>query len=138
MDLKQKLLQYGLLFLRIGLGLSIFFHGLPKMMGGMEAWTYVGSSMSNFGITFAPAFWGFLAAFAETVGGIMFALGFLFRPFAVLLAGNMAIALSTHLFAGDSYMVFGHAMDLLIVYISMIFIGPGIYSVDYKLFPKIA
>ncbi|MDI3504933.1 MAG: putative oxidoreductase [Bacteroidota bacterium] len=138
MELKQKFLHSGLLFLRVALGISIFLHGIPKMMGGVETWSYLGSSMSYFGITFAPAFWGFLAAFAETVGGVLLALGLFFRPAAILLAGNMTVALATHLFAGDNFMVYGHALDLLIVYFSLIFIGAGEYSLDKKFFPKIA
>ena len=62
---KDDLLQVGLLILRIGIGISIFFHGLPKIMGGPETWTAIGGTMSNLGINFAPTFWGFMAAFAE-------------------------------------------------------------------------
>jgi len=98
----------------------------------------IGGTMSNFGIDFAPAFWGFLAAFVESVGGLLFALGLLFRPAALLLAGNMAVALITHVVAGDNFMIFGHAMDLLIVFAASILIGAGKYSLDAKLFPKIA
>jgi putative oxidoreductase len=94
--------------------------------------------MSSFGINFAPAFWGFLAAFAESVGGLLMALGLFFRPAALLLTGLMAVALATHLVAGDNFMIFGHAMDLLIVFAASILIGAGKYSLDARLFPKIA
>jgi len=138
MKLKNNLLQAGWLILRVGIGISIFLHGYPKITGGAETWTMIGGAMSNFGIDFAPAFWGFLAAFVESVGGLLFALGLLFRPAALLLAGNMTVALITHVVAGDNFMIFGHAMDLLIVFAASILIGAGKYSLDAKLFPKIA
>ncbi|MDD4632847.1 MAG: DoxX family protein [Proteiniphilum sp.] len=138
MKQKNNLLQAGWFILRVGIGISIFFHGYPKITGGVETWTMIGGSMSQFGIDFAPAFWGFLAAFAESVGGLLFALGLFFRPAALLLAGNMTVALITHITAGDNFMVYGHAMDLLIVFAASILIGAGRYSLDAKLFPKIA
>jgi putative oxidoreductase len=138
MKQKDNLLQAGWLILRVGIGISIFLHGYPKITGGVETWTMVGSTMSSFGINFAPAFWGFLAAFAESVGGLLMALGLFFRPAALLLTGLMAVALATHLVAGDNFMIFGHAMDLLIVFAASILIGAGKYSLDARLFPKIA
>ena len=79
-----------------------------------------------------------MAAVAESVGGLLFALGLLFRPAAVMLAGTMTVALSTHLAAGDGVMVFSHALELLIVFGASIFTGAGKYSLDAKFFPKIA
>jgi DoxX. len=138
MKRKENLLHLGWLILRLGIGISIFLHGLPKITGGVETWTYIGSSMSIFGINFAPAFWGFMAAVAESVGGILFALGLLFRPAAILLTGTMAVALATHLAGGDNFMVYGHALDLLIIFAASILIGAGKYSIDAKLLPKLA
>jgi len=138
MKRKEDLLQIGWLILRAGIGISIFLHGLPKIMGGVETWTYIGGSMSIFGITFAPAFWGFLASVAESIGGLLFAAGLFFRPAAIMLTGTMVVALSTHLAAGDDFMVFGHALDLLIIFAASILIGAGKYSLDAKILPKMA
>ncbi len=135
---KEQLLHTGLLILRIGIGISIFFHGLPKITGGPETWTAIGSTMSNLGINFAPTFWGFMAAFAETIGGILFAMGLLFRPATLLLIGTMVVALVMHFTQGDDFLKYGHALDLLILFVSALLIGPGKYSLDAKFFPKIA
>ncbi|HCA99259.1 MAG TPA: DoxX family protein, partial [Porphyromonadaceae bacterium] len=40
----KNLLQAGLLLLRVGIGVSIFFHGLPKITGGPETWTAIGGT----------------------------------------------------------------------------------------------
>lgn len=57
----------GLLILRVGLGVMMIMHGLPKLQGGPELWAGVGKSMGNIGIHFMPTFWGFMAAATETV-----------------------------------------------------------------------
>lgn len=134
----KNLLQAGLLLLRVGIGVSIFFHGLPKMTRGPETWTAIGGTMSNLGINFAPAFWGFMAAFAETIGGILFALGLFFRPAALLLIGTMTVALVMHFSQGDDFMKYGHAFDLLIVFAAALLTGPGKYSFDAKYIPRMA
>lgn len=135
---KKNLLHLGWLILRVGIGISILLHGFPKLTGGPEFWTAIGGSMGIFGINFAPAFWGFLAAVAESVGGLLFALGLFFRPAAIMLTGTMIVALGTHLAAGDDFMRYGHALDLLIVFAAAILIGAGKYSFDAKFLPKIA
>lgn len=135
---KNNLLHVGLFILRVALGISIIFHGIPKLMGGEAAWTAVGSSMAVFGITFAPMFWGLLAALTEIVGGVFFAIGLLFRPAAFMLAGMMFVATATHLHAGDGFLQYGHSLDLLIVFGSFILIGAGKYSLDNRFLPRIA
>lgn len=133
---KEDLIHIGLLVLRIGIGISFFFHGLPKLTGGVETWTGVGSTMGILGINFAPAFWGFMAAVAETVGGVLFALGLFFRPAALLLVFTMIMAMVMHLSMGDPFMKYSHAMEALILFVAMTIAGPGRYSLDAKLLPN--
>ncbi len=134
---KKNLIHAGLLIIRVGIGISMFAHGLPKIMGGVETWTWLGGSMSAVGINFAPTFWGFIAAFTEAVGGILFALGFLHRPISLMLTGMMAMAMITHISAGDGFMVYSHALELMILFAGVFITGPGKYSLDQKLIPKL-
>lgn len=134
---KENLLHSGLLIIRVGIGLAMFAHGLPKLMGGIETWTWLGSTMSAVGINFAPAFWGFLGAFTESIGGILFALGLLHRPISLMLVGMMGMAIVSHVSQGDGFMGYSHALELMIIFIAMFISGPGKYSVDQKLIPKL-
>lgn len=135
---ENNLMHVGILILRVALGVSMMLHGIPKIFGGPETWAYVGSTMSNFGINSGYEFWGLLAALAETVGGLFFALGLLFRPVSVLLFGTMVVALITHLSMGDNFLVYGHALDLMIVFFATIFTGAGKYSLDSRYISRIA
>lgn len=118
----------GLLLLRIGLGVSFLFHGVPKLRGGPDKWAALGGAMGALGMKFAPAFWGFMAGFSEAAGGALLILGFLFRPACLFLAVTMAVALNMHITKGDPFMLYSHALEDGIVFLCLILIGPGKYS----------
>ena len=122
----------GLLVLRIGLGVMMIMHGLPKLQGGPELWGGVGKAMGNIGINFMPAFWGFMAAATETIGGLFLLLGLFFRPSALLLAFTMVGAGLMHLSQGDGGSGASHAIELFFVFLGLVFVGPGKRSVDKK------
>ncbi|HEY8280397.1 MAG TPA: DoxX family protein [Bdellovibrionota bacterium] len=124
-----KFREMGMLVLRVGLGAAFVVHGSGKMFHP-EMWPQLGGALAPWGITFAPSFWGFMAAFAEFGGGILFILGFLFRPAAVLMAFTMAVALSVHLGKGDGFNVYSHALEVGAVFLGLIFVGPGKLSLD--------
>ena len=125
----------GLLILRLGIGIMFMIHGWPKITGGVEKWTGLGGSMENLGIAFAPAFWGFMAAFAEFFGGLLLVLGLFFRFTNVLLVFTMIVAAIVHLKGDDGFGGASHAIEAGILFFSLIFIGPGRYSLDEKIFP---
>ncbi len=123
----------GLLILRIGLGSMFIFHGAPKMFGGPETWEKVGLAMGSLGIQFLPTFWGFMAALSEFIGGICIILGVFFRPACVLLTITMIVAAIRHLSGGDGLRGASHAIEDGVVFLGLILIGPGKYSLDHKL-----
>lgn len=132
----SKYKDFGLLFLRIGIGGMFIFHGAPKMFGGPEGWERIGASMAIVGIKFVPVFWGFMASFSEFIGGICIILGLFFRPVCILLTITMTIAASGHLSRGEGLRRAAHAIENGIVFLSLIFIGPGKYSLDEWLKPQ--
>jgi len=123
----------GLLILRLGLGGMMIFHGAPKMFGGPERWTGIGNSMAVIGIKFLPVMWGFLASFAEFAGGIFIILGLFFRPMSFMIFFTMLIASLRGLGRETGLRGAAHAIEVGIVFLSLIFIGPGKYSIDEML-----
>ena len=121
----------GLLFLRIGLGAAFIVHGLPKLTGGPKAWAALGNSMNTIGIDFFPAFWGFMAAATEGIGGIFLILGFCYRPVCLLLYITMVIATLTHASVKKpDFNEYSHPLKMAVVFFSLAFIGPGKFSID--------
>jgi putative oxidoreductase len=127
-----KYRDFGLLILRVGLGAMYLTHGAPKLMGGPAMWVKVGSAMGYVGMHAVPVFCGFMAAASEFLGAICLILGLFFRPACMFMTITMAVAASMHLGKGDGLNVASHAIENGIVFIGLIFIGPGKYSIDRK------
>ena len=117
----------GILIIRIGIGICFIFHGWPKIHGGPDMWRKVGE-MAHMPI---PTVMGFIGGLIEFGGGILFATGSFFRYVCVLLALQMAVALfAVHLPNHDPFGVYAHPLEDLFVFLGMLFIGPGKFSVD--------
>ncbi len=125
----------GLLILRIGFGLGmLIFHGWEKLTGGPETWANVGGAMEIFGIGFGHTFFGFLAAFAESIGAILIILGLLYRPAVAMLGFTMLVATLTLAITGNGDP--SHAFKNFFVCGGKFLIGPGKYSLDYMFAKK--
>ncbi|MCH8247842.1 MAG: DoxX family protein [Bacteroidetes bacterium] len=125
----EKYTDVGLLVLRVGFGVGfIYYHGWDKITGGPERWEGLGGAMSRLGINFLPTFWGFMMSFAESVGALMIAAGFLFRPLCAILAFGMFVAWLGHVVSGRGNP--GHPFKNFFVLVGVMLIGPGKYSVD--------
>lgn len=118
----------GLLILRLGVGAMFMMHGIPKLMGGSELWAKLGTAFGNFGIDFWPTLWGFLAAISESGGGLLMMAGLFFRPAMALMFITMTVATTHHLAAGDGIQIASHAIEAGVLFLSLIFIGPGKYT----------
>jgi len=120
----------GLLFLRLGMGTMMVFHGWPKLAGGIHQWEKLGKAMGTLGVNFFPGFLGFSCAMVETVGGVLIVLGFCFRPVTILMAFNFVVATLVVYKTSHQFIDWSRPAEMLILFISLIFIGAGKYSVD--------
>lgn len=131
--MRNSKIDTGLLIIRLILGATMLaFHGIPKLMGGVELWTKIGSSMGNLGINFMPTVFGFSAGFVESVGSVLLILGLWTRPAAIFLALTMLVAATNHLASGDGLSGASHAIEFLAVYVAFAVMGPGRLSIDKK------
>jgi putative oxidoreductase len=129
LDQLERYRDEGLLILRLGFGLGfVWFHGLPKLTGGAERMAGTGRAMESLGISAAPEWFGLAAAVAETVGGLMLAAGFLFRPATLAIAAVMFVATVNHFVTGQGTPA--HSFKNAFVLLGLFFVGPGRYSVD--------
>lgn len=118
----------GLLIIRVGIGVMFILHGYPKLTGGSEMWTQVGSAMSNVGINFGHTVFGGMAALSEFGGGLCILLGIFFRPSLCMLVFTMIIATVMHLSSGDGIMGASHAVESAIVFVGLFVSGAGSYT----------
>jgi putative oxidoreductase len=116
--------------MRMALGVLSIGHGLPKLLGGMETWKFLGSATQVIGISFLPAAWGLAGACIEFFGGILLILGFYTRIACLFLIGMMIIATLWHLKRGDPFSAYSFPITLIVVFAAMFVIGAGKFSLD--------
>jgi putative oxidoreductase len=126
----SKYADFGLLIVRVVFGCMFIYYGAPKLFAGPQMWAQLGQAMGSLHINFAPQFWGFMAAFSMFFGGICLILGMFSRIACLFLFITMVVAVSMHFHKGDGLMVASHAIEDGVVFLSLIFIGPGKYSLD--------
>lgn len=127
----------GLLILRLGLGFMFMTRGGPKLAGGPSGWESLGKSMHLLGVDVWPTFWGFMGAFSEFGGGLLLILGLFFQPACLLLVCTMVVASRQEFANGGGLNGASHAIEAGIVFFSLLFIGPGNYSLDNQLFKSV-
>jgi putative oxidoreductase len=132
MNKEFKYTDLGLLLLRIGIGAMFIAHGWGKLIGGHDKWMKVGEKVSLIGIEFGHVFFGFMAAFAETFGGLFLILGVLWIPANLLLLMTMIVATNYHIVNEDSFPDISHSAEAGILFLALILIGPG----KYRLFNR--
>lgn len=120
----------GFFVLRVGIGASMLTHGIPKLI-------YFGDRVANFPDPFnIGSEWSLgLAIFAEVFGTGALMLGFLSRLAALNLLATMVVAArlgfeATGFVGAELATVYG------LIYLSIVFFGPGNISVDYLLYKK--
>ena len=124
--------NFGLLVIRVGLGVMFIYHGYPKLGGGPKEWRELGSATKYVGIHFWPLVWGLLSAAVETFGGFLLIIGLAFRPVCLLLFINLLVATAMHFGKGEGLMAASHAIEDAVVFFGLLFLGPGRNSVDKK------
>lgn len=120
----------GLLILRVGIGLTFcYVYGYPKLMGGTEKWAQLGGVMAKIGVPCIPAFWGFMAALSECLGGLLLILGLGTRIASGFLAFTMVMASVHHITSGDPLFKTAHSLEMAAVFLALICAGSGKYAI---------
>ena len=140
MDIFQGIVKdrinVGLLLLRVFSGYLILVnHGFGKITAGPSRWEKLGGAMESFGIDFFPTFWGFMASFSESFCGLFLVLGIFTIPASFLLSVTMFVAACGHVIDGENAenaFVFGA------MFLAVMIMGPGKYSLDRKFFPHLS
>ena len=133
------LLDLALLILRVALGVCFVIHGLGKLgivgpgnMSGFTGW------LQSLGLPF-PALQARVAMLSELIGGALITVGLGTRVAAIFCLIAMIVA-ATIGHKGGGYLITNnppgneYALNLAILMVVLILIGPGSYSLDHLLF----
>ena len=125
----------GLLILRIIGGLMMVYnHGWGKITAGQERWDRIGHALTDIiGFEFLSTFFGFMAAFSESVCALLIVIGLFTIPASILLSFTMFVAIMNHIIDNElPELAIMYCLLLLVLIVS----GPGNYSLDQKWFFK--
>ena len=126
----DKLKPLALLLLRWGLAIIFIFHGFPKLFGHTQETLHYFAGMGF------PAYFAYIAGIVEFFGGCMLAVGFFTRIAALLIAGEMAVALwKVHLVHGVLAVPdYQFPLSLAVGAFALVALGAGVVSLDYAIF----
>lgn len=116
----------GLAILRIGASAVMLTHGFPKFQKLLSGNMEFGDPL---GLGSAPTL--FLAIIAEFICPILIIIGYKTRWAALPPAITMAVA-TFIVHSSDPFKTKEKALLLLILFVGIIFLGPGKYSIDKK------
>lgn len=138
-------LNLATLFLRIGIGGFLIFHGIRKSKNRFEGTI---NWFNSLGFPFnvgGGKLSAYSAAFIEIIGGLLLLVGF-FTPYvAVIIVGQMLVATYVAIFKEKSAFIsqtgqpgiYGYELDFLYVLaaLALVFLGGGAFSFDGMFFP---
>ena len=131
---KPTYVNFGILVLRLALGISMVYHGYVKFLSGASGLYKVGAMLAPLGVSGYFEVFGALSAFSELLGGILLALGLFTRLGSLLLAGVLFTATILHIDAG--FFAWDYPSQMGFAALAIFFMGGGRYSVDCSLFGK--
>jgi putative oxidoreductase len=124
-----KYADFGLLLLRVSIGVLFLLYTAPVLLGGPNAWGHFGAGVRNFGIHSHFQLWGFIGALLGSIGGVLVIFGLFFRP-GILVLMLLAIAHAIGVKHSNGFRVALPSIEICFVLAGILFVGPGKYSVD--------
>ncbi|MDA9596769.1 DoxX family protein [Flavobacteriaceae bacterium] len=123
--------------LRFSTGLMMcYYHGWSKILGDTDRWSRLGNGLTQwFGLDVLNVPLGFMAAFSESIGALLLAVGFMTRSTSFLLAFTMLVATIKNI---TGVGIEKAELSLLFLILSCVIFmrGSGKYSLD-ELFLKL-
>ncbi len=127
---------WGATLLRLVLGVALVYHGYGKVipshgvaahpLSAMQTYTHVIASLG------LPGWLGYVSALTEFVGGMLLVLGLLTRVAALLIAGNMLVALSA-VTLHRGYQASEYPIALLAMAVMLVLTGGGAMALDRRI-----
>lgn len=124
----NSLQPWGVLLLRLALGLSMSVHGYEKVMphGALHQFVLY---IAGLGI---PSWLGYISAYTELIGGMLLILGLLTRVAAAFVTVNMLVALfAVGIHAG--FGIYNYIIALVAIALMLVCTGAGALGLDRRI-----
>lgn len=123
---------FGLLALRLALGIIFLTHGYPKL-------AHLGGGWQEFFVQHGlPGYFVYVAGVLEVFGGLLLMLGLFTRPAALLFTVEMSVAIwKVH--SSKGYLAvheYEFPLTLAVTCFALATVGAGAFSLDHPLFER--
>jgi putative oxidoreductase len=129
MQFLAKYADFGLLLLRVSIGVLFLIYTAPVLLAGPNAWAHFGAGARNWGIHSHLQMWGFIGALLGCLASVLAIFGLFFRP-GVLVLLVLAIGHAIGVKHGSGFRTALPSIEMCFVLAGVLFVGPGKYSVD--------
>ena len=130
-------MNFGLLFMRLGLAAVLLIHALPKLFGGTAAWKKFWMSLEFESIGLPGAIVGLAILLIESITALFLLSGYFFRVACALLAFLYGLYFFGYFYYKSGYVTLTlWSLGLAVVFFGLIYVGPGRYAVSVKLEKK--
>ena len=134
---QERKMNFGLLFMRLGLAAVLLIHALPKLFDGTAAWKKFWMSLEFESIGFPGTIMGFAILLIESIGALSLLSGYFFRVACALLSFLYGLYFFGYFYYKSGYVTLTlWSLGLAVVFFGLIYVGPGRYAVSVKLEKK--
>jgi putative oxidoreductase len=125
-----KYRETGLLIMRVSLGVVFIILLGPVLLGGAARWANFGSGVRNLGLHSHYQIWGFFGALCGCAGAALMIFGLFFRPGVLLVLLITFVHVLGLVSRAESLRPALAVIELALILLGLLFVGPGKYSVD--------
>ncbi len=134
---QERKMNFGLLFMRLGLAAVLLIHALPKLFGGTAAWKKFWMSLEFESIGLPGAIVGLAVLLIESIAALCLLSGYFFRVACALLSFLYGLYFFGYFYYKSGYVTLTlWSLGLAVVFFGLIYVGPGRYAVSVKLEKK--
>ena len=134
---QERKMNFGLLFMRLGLAAVLLIHALPKLFVGTAAWKKFWMSLEFESIGLPGAIVGLGILLIESITALCLLSGYFFRVACALLSFLYGLYFFGYFYYKSGYVTLTlWSLGLAVVFFGLIYVGPGRYAVSVKLEKK--
>ena len=132
---QERQSNFGLLIMRLGLAAALLFYSLPKLFAGSHNWQSVGTTLAFINLGVPETILGFSMLLLEALGAVSLMFGYFFRIACIVLLIIFGLYFFNYFRIGYQTLMLWSA-GLAAVFLGLIYVGPGRYSIAVKLEKK--
>ena len=128
---QDRKINFGLLLMRLGLAAALFFHSVPKLIGGTHAWHGLGTMLGFINVGVPPTILGVAILFIEGLGALSLIFGYFYRISCIVLFLLFGLYFFNYLSIGYNTLMLW-SMGIAAVFLGLFCLGTGRFALSAR------